>query len=56
VIEGDFLVSPAFDRTAPITMHFIKIINEIININKQAISSDVWLTVHRNSVWIRKTN
>ena len=23
---------------------------------KQIMESDVWLTVHRNSVWIRKTN
>jgi len=25
-------------------------------INKIETKSDVWLTVHRNSVWIRKTN
>ena len=24
--------------------------------NKTKLKSDVWLTVHRNSVWIRKTN
>ena len=24
--------------------------------NKGSCKSDVWLTVHRNSVWIRKTN
>ena len=23
---------------------------------EQSFTSDVWLTVHRNSVWIRKTN
>ena len=23
---------------------------------RESIKSDVWLTVHRNSVWIRKTN
>ena len=27
-----------------------------INVTNKACESDVWLTVHRNSVWIRKTN
>ena len=30
--------------------------NTIINIMKFCCKSDVWLTVHRNSVWIRKSN
>ena len=31
--------------------------SEVRTINNKEISkSDVWLTVHRNSVWIRKTN
>jgi len=25
-------------------------------VNLKFLKSDVWLTVHRNSVWIRKTN
>jgi len=28
----------------------------VINKKKMIGKSDVWLTVHRNSVWIRKTN
>jgi len=30
--------------------------NDIKIYIKTALTSDVWLTVHRNSVWIRKTN
>ena len=30
--------------------------NEVNIQGKCNIGSDVWLTVHRNSVWIRKTN
>jgi len=27
-----------------------------LEVLQEGISSDVWLTVYRNSVWIRKTN
>jgi len=33
-----------------------KIVGLIAHISCCVFVSDVWLTVHRNSVWIRKTN
>ena len=36
-----------------IYMFYLSIVNSAAN---QLFLSDVWLTVHRNSVWIRKTN
>ena len=30
--------------------------DRVESVGKQADRSDVWLTVYRNSVWIRKTN
>jgi len=30
--------------------------NYVFDFRKEFLESDVWLTVHRNSVWIRKTN
>ena len=29
---------------------------KVIFLKHSQIKSDVWLTVHRNSVWIKKTN
>ena len=40
-----------------IKMNTSEIMCQIIYRNELCyIESDVWLTVHRNSVWIRKTN
>jgi hypothetical protein len=30
--------------------------NKVLNSTHENFKSDVWLTVHRNSMWIRKTN
>ena len=43
-------------RIIIITIITITIIIIIINNINTSRKSDVWLTVHRNSVWIRKTN
>ena len=37
-------------------MKFLRHLLGITKLDKEKNQSDVWLTVHRNSVWIRKTN
>ena len=41
-----------FIEGVPVCMFIHKALKFLINLR----ASDVWLTVHRNSVWIRKTN
>jgi hypothetical protein len=46
VVTGNFLIRYSNGHTK-LTFRRIKVLD---------YKSDVWLTVHRNSVWIRKTN
>ena len=58
---GSFLTTPLQEiaDTVVANLYFsqlVRVFSFCRHMNSINITSDVWLTVHRNSVWIRKTN
>ena len=56
IFQDIFQSWPVFDTVINTVCRLISGNEDVMLIKINLLKSDVWLTVHRNSVWIRKTN
>ena len=56
MVNMDALLTNVLQSEPYLSILMVTFVTTFTLVNKFIIKSDVWLTVHRNSVWIGKTN